>query len=60
MTQELKTPLPAEPGARMKNKRPYRKPVLTRFGDIRTRTLAPTVTLESESGGPGPYKYTIP
>lgn len=30
--------------------KPYARPVLTQFGDIRTRTLAPTKAPSAESG----------
>jgi len=55
MTQEQKRSLATASGAQLKNKRPYRKPNLTRFGDIRTQTLAPTTDLAIESGKTGPY-----
>jgi len=60
MTQEQKSSPATASGAQLKNKRPYRKPNLTRFGDIRSKTLSPTLNPGTESGGSGmPYKYTI-
>lgn len=35
-------------------KKPYRKPVLTHYGDIRTKTLAPSPVSTLESGSVPP------
>lgn len=40
-------------------KKPYRKPVLSRYGDIRTQTLGPTPIMPGESGTDG-LTYTRP
>lgn len=42
-----------------KQKRLYHPPILTRFGDIRTKTLSPTVILETESGKVGNYSDRV-
>lgn len=36
-------------------KKPYRRPVLTKYGDIRTKTLCPTTTSAMESGDTGVF-----
>ena len=42
-----------------KQKRLYHPPALTRFGDIRTKTLSPTVMLETETGKVGNYSDRV-
>jgi len=60
MTQEQKSSLATASGAQLKKKRPYRKPNLTRFGDIRSKTLSPTITFQGESGNQTTYSYQMP
>ncbi len=48
--QELKSGLPD----RQESKRPYHKPTLTLYGDIRTVSLGPSFSTDLESGGEYP------
>lgn len=59
MTQKRVNPPQEARSERTERKWPYRKPVLTCFGDIRTKTLSPTVVLEIESGKLGNYSDRV-
>lgn len=61
MSEQIRTKLSPIKVSPDNMKKSYRRPTLTRHGDVRTMTLAPSPVPQTESGGGGTFgRFILP